>query len=189
VLLNELRGRVAKLKEQGVSKIIFIDCGAGVGRHSIIIAKQAYIDLVIAVEKDPEQISIMKDEIKSAKLGNKIRVEHKDVLDYLRNIPTGYVSAVVDAGMSHYLSDSQRKEFANLVYTVLIPSSLYSCTIFSIREKSAPRELHRATIEEQKIIFPENKWDPVMEWGEKEWGGREKGQNHYALEAVLKKRF
>ena len=165
---------------------LIVDCGAGEGRHSIYICEKG-AKQVIAIEKDPEQITILKNKKEAANLSN-LEIIEGDVLKQLEQFEDNSIDAFIDSGMSHFLIDEeQRQKFAGLIYSKLKPGGLYSITHFSEKEYYAT-DCYKANLDELKSLFPDSKWKQLKPWYRSSWCNKEKGgHEHHAYKAVLQK--
>lgn len=182
-LANEVIFLVDNLKSSEKLGII-VDCGAGEGRHSVYASKEGS-GKVIAIEKNPEQVAILRRKKEENNLTN-LEIIEGDVLEKLAILDNESVDGIIDCGLSHCLTEnSQREQFANLVYSKLKRGGLYSITHFS--EKEILSQSHyRTDLAGLKELFPEEKWTEVMPWQEASWK-RKDGQEHHAYKAVLKR--
>lgn len=183
-LSNEAVFLIDTLQRQGKLGVI-VDCGAGEGRHSIYAANKG-AEKVIAIEKDPQQTSIIKARKEKDNLAN-LRVIEGDVLKELALFDDGSVDGMIDCGMSHCLKEEdQREKFVTLVQAKLKPGGLYSITHFSENE-TLSTEHFETDLEGLKNLFPDDNWEEVMPWHEVSWK-RKDGQKHFAYKAVLRKK-
>lgn len=182
-LANEVVFLVDNLKNSGRLGTI-VDCGAGEGRHSIYSANEG-ASKVITIEKDPEQVAILRKRKEENNLSN-LEVIEGDILERLAILENESVDGIIDCGLSHCLTeDDQREQFVNLVYSKLKPGGLYSITHFSEKE-TLSQNYYRTDLAGLKELFPGEKWTEVMPWQEASWK-REDSQEHHAYKAVLKR--
>ncbi len=183
-LSDEVVFLIDVLERQGKLGVI-VDLGAGEGRHSIYAANKG-AEKVIAIEKDPQQTSIIKTRKEKDNL-TCLRVIEGDVLKKLATFDDGMVDGMIDCGMSHCLKEEiQRKKLASLIQAKLNPGGLYSITHFSGNETLSTGHF-KTNLEGLKKLFPDSDWEAVMPWQERSWE-REDGQKHFAYKAVLKKK-
>lgn len=174
---------VDTLKENGQLGTI-IDCGAGEGRHSVYACRQG-AQTVIAIEQDPAQIEILGAKKAKEQLVALV-IRKGDALRCLGELPDHIADGIIDAGMSHYLIDTNsRQTFAGLVATRVKPGGLYSLTHFSEHEKLA-RGVYLATEEELRSLFPNNTWTEVLPLHEESWK-RPDGKQHFAYKVVFRR--
>lgn len=116
-------------------KLKIIDAGAGLGRNSIYLSKNGFN--VIAVEYDEGAIEPLKSNIKENNQSDNIQVVNSSILDYLRKQADNSIDALLDSGMSHYLTLEEKKEYFNLLKQKMTKDGLLSITHFSKEDNSA----------------------------------------------------
>lgn len=116
-------------------KLNIIDAGAGLGRNAIYLSKSGFD--VTAIEYDEGAIEPLKDNIKENDQSDHIRVINSNIIDYLRRQENHSIDAVLDSGMSHYLTLDEKAEYFMLIKQKMAEDGLFSITHFSEEDKSA----------------------------------------------------
>ena len=116
-------------------KLNIIDAGAGLGRNSIYLSENGFD--VTAIEYDEGAIDPLKDNIRENNQSDNIRVINSNIIDYLRRQEDHSIDAVLDSGMSHYLTLDEKEEYFMLLRQKMTEDGLFSITHFSKEDKSA----------------------------------------------------
>ena len=117
------------------NKLTIIDAGAGLGRNSIYLAKNGF--KVVAVEYDEGAINPLKNNIRNNNQSDNIQVVNSNILDFLRQQKNNSIDALLDSGMSHYLTIHEKQEYFSLLRQKMTKDGLFSITHFSKEDESA----------------------------------------------------
>ena len=117
------------------NKLNIIDAGAGLGRNSIYLSKNGFS--VTAVEYDRGAIAPLKSNIEENNQLNNIVVINSNILDFLKKQNDHSIDALLDSGMSHYLTLDEKKEYFMLLKQKMTDDGLFSITHFSKEDDSA----------------------------------------------------
>lgn len=181
------------LKGRNTTEISVLDAGAGVGRNSIYLAEKGFS--VTAVEMDPE--SAKKIEIKvEKKYADNIEVINKPIQEAIVNIPNESIEALIDSGMSHYLSkddptNKEKEEFASQGARILKKGGFLVLLHFSENERLNPK--WGRTREYLQSLYPD--FDVIVDWKEIEWPAtpteetkKMENASHHAWTVTLRKK-
>jgi cyclopropane fatty-acyl-phospholipid synthase-like methyltransferase len=160
-----------------------LDAGAGFGRNSIYLAEQGFH--VTAVEIDEGAIPDLKDAIQKRNLAESVEVINAPVQEALENVLDDSLSAVVDSGMSHYLSDQDKRAFFETVAKKLKIGGFLSLLHFSEHEPSAQGMGRSRELLESMLV---NAFETVLDWKESSWTDDKTGDRHVAWTVILHKK-
>lgn len=126
---------MVKAKINNNNRLNIIDAGAGLGRNSIYLSQNGFN--VTAVEYDKGAITPLENNIQENYKSNNVRVVNSNILDYLRKQENHSVDALLDSGMSHYLTLDEKKEYFMLLRQKMTKDGLLSITHFSKEDNNA----------------------------------------------------
>lgn len=180
----QVRDLASLLKSSGQYEGEIIDAGAGFGRNSVFLAQEGFT--VRAIEINRGAIPDLETTVKEGRVENKIVIENKPVQEALKDITDNSIVAIVDSGMSHYLNNEEKEEFAKNASRVLKSGGYITVLHFSENEESNPQWGRSRRFLEK--LFPEDKFEITRDWKEIKWTHKDFNKKHSAWTVTLRKK-
>lgn len=135
---------VKSFERNEFSKGKLLDVGCGTGDNAIFFAEKGYsVSGIDIVEK-----AIEKARLKAENRRVKVNFKRINVLDLKREFKKSEFSIIIDSGLFHVLSDSERLIFVQQIHYVLKYQGSYFMMCFSDKEESeqGPRRVSKDEI-------------------------------------------
>lgn len=160
-----------------------LDAGAGFGRNTAFLAEQGFH--VKAVEIDGGAIPDLQENLHRRNVADRVEVINTPIQEALRDIPDTSLVAIVDSGMSHYLSDEEKQAFVHEAAKKLKDGGLFTFLHFSENEPSA---ISTGRSKEFLQALFEDAFELVLDWSESKWTDAKTSDEHAAWTAVFRKK-